>query len=213
MTNAWLEIPLADYEAHMALPTVGQAQLLSERLQHLIKANRPAGVAVVGCAGGNGFEYLADPAVKRVVGIDINAQYVETARQRYSARLPGLDLYVADIQSGEALFEPVDLIYAALLFEYVDIRATMNTLSSHCKSGGLLAAVIQMPHKNLGNVSASPYTSLRKLEPAMRLVTREKLLHEGRLAGFFPEDSTTIVTPVGKEFVLQMFRREMSATT
>jgi len=30
MKNPWLDIPLADYEGHMALPNVGQAQLLSD---------------------------------------------------------------------------------------------------------------------------------------------------------------------------------------
>jgi len=30
MRNPWLDIALADYEGHMALPNVGQAQILSD---------------------------------------------------------------------------------------------------------------------------------------------------------------------------------------
>jgi hypothetical protein len=30
MSNPWLEIPLANYEAHMALPTIGQMRLIAE---------------------------------------------------------------------------------------------------------------------------------------------------------------------------------------
>ena len=33
MTQPWLQIPLADYEAHMALPDIGQAQMLADLLQ------------------------------------------------------------------------------------------------------------------------------------------------------------------------------------
>jgi len=32
MRHPWLEIPITDYEAHMALPSVGQAQLLGAAL-------------------------------------------------------------------------------------------------------------------------------------------------------------------------------------
>ena len=30
MSNPWLSIPLEDYEGHMSLPAVGQAQMLAE---------------------------------------------------------------------------------------------------------------------------------------------------------------------------------------
>ena len=36
MRHPWLEIPITDYEAHMALPSVGQAQLLGAALQGTI---------------------------------------------------------------------------------------------------------------------------------------------------------------------------------
>jgi hypothetical protein len=32
MNNLWLDVPLADYEGHMALPGIEQAQLLSDIL-------------------------------------------------------------------------------------------------------------------------------------------------------------------------------------
>jgi hypothetical protein len=31
MSNPWLNIPLADYEGHMSLPAVGQAQMIAEQ--------------------------------------------------------------------------------------------------------------------------------------------------------------------------------------
>jgi len=32
LSSPWLTIPLEDYEAHMALPAVGQSQILAEQL-------------------------------------------------------------------------------------------------------------------------------------------------------------------------------------
>lgn len=203
--SAWLEIPLEDYEAHMSLPSVGQAQLIAEQLAESVRESAPASVAVIGCAGGNGFERLA--RVSRVVGLDINALYVEKVRERYADGLPGLELFVGDIQSDEALFDPVDLIYAALVFEYVDLRAAMRTLRRHCRPNGVLVALTQLPHESLGHVSVSPYTSLKKLEPAMRLVASEALVGEATRAGFGAHPACrTIATAVGKRFAVHTFR-------
>src|SRR4029079_8019651 len=92
--------PLADYEAHMALPQVGQAQLLADLFAAELRARSPASVAVLGCAGGNGFEHA--PAALRVVGVDVNGDYVAAARARFAHRLPPLQLHVGDLQRAQA---------------------------------------------------------------------------------------------------------------
>ena len=206
MSTPWFDIPLEDYESHMSLPTVGQGQLIAQQMEDLVREHAPASVAVIGCAGGNGFERLVGSTVSRVVGVDINAQYVERVRERFAATLPGLELFAVDIQSGEAIFDPVDLIYAALVFEYVDVRAAMKTLRRHCQPTGVLITLTQLPHESLGHISASPYTSLEKLEPAMRLVASDNLLCEATRAGFALHTSKTIATPAGKQFALHTFR-------
>lgn len=89
MANPWLDIPLADYEAHMALPTVGRARLIADELDNLVRSHSPASVAIIGCAGGNGFDCLADTTVGRVVGLDLNPQYIEQAQARYERRISG----------------------------------------------------------------------------------------------------------------------------
>lgn len=80
--NPWLEIPLADYEGHMALPEVAQAAYLADTLERLVKDHAPQSVAVIGCAGGNGFDRLARTKVPRVVGADINPAYLAEAKRR-----------------------------------------------------------------------------------------------------------------------------------
>ena len=206
MSNPWLDIPLDEYEAHMALPSVGQAQLISRQLRNLVRQAAPQSVAVVGCAGGNGFDHLAEMAVTRVVGIDINPQYLEKARQMYAAKIPNLELYTADVQSGDSICDAVDLIYAALIFEYVDVPAAMKTLRRLCKPAGLLATLIQMPHDSLSPVSSSPYTSLERLEPAMKLVSDGDLVGHARRAGFVLDESKAVATRAGKSFTVHTFR-------
>lgn len=202
MSNPWLEIPLADYEGHMASPNVGQSRLIADELEALVRTYSPASVAVIGCAGGNGFDRLSGTSATRVVGVDINPAYIEQARERYA----GAELYVADIESAELLFEPVDLVYVALVLEYVDTGRAMSTLRRHCKQGSVLAVLAQLPHETLAHVSPSPYVSLQKLEPRMRLVAREVIQGQALQAGFVLERSRVVAAAGGKNFSVQEFR-------
>ena len=42
MRNPWLDIPLGDYEAHMALPAIGQSQLIADQLDILVRRYAPS---------------------------------------------------------------------------------------------------------------------------------------------------------------------------
>ena len=126
--NPWLNIPLEDYEGHMSLPTVAQAQMIADQLDRAIARWAPTSIAVLGCAGGNGLERISAGRVERVVAVDVNPDYIERTRVRHAQRLPGLELVCADVQSESARYSPVDLTYAALLFEYVDVRSTLKML-------------------------------------------------------------------------------------
>jgi SAM-dependent methyltransferase len=206
MPSPWLDIPLTDYERHMALPQVGQAKLVADQLAALVTIHQPSSVAIAGCAGGNGFERLAGSGVERVVGVDINPRYIEAARNRFASSVPRLELFTADIQSAALLFDPVDFVYAALLFEYVDPMRVMISLRRHCRPGGTLATVIQLPHASLAAVSPSPYVSLLALGSTLRLVAPEELRAHAEQAGFRNLACSTLVSPGGKEFALQTFR-------
>ena len=206
MRNPWLDIPLADYEAHMALPTVGQADLIARELATLLRGYSPTSIAIIGCAGGNGFDCAAGSGISRVVGVDINPQYIERARARYEGRIPGLEMHIADIQACQSLFEPVDLIYVALVLEYADLDRTMGVLAAHCNSNGVLAVLSQLPHETMAHVSPSPYASLQLLAPGMRLISQEELRRQAEHAGFAPLHSGTVTAIGGKRFRIDEFR-------
>jgi SAM-dependent methyltransferase len=93
-----MHIPLADYEDHMALAEVAQAQVLSGIFAEVLKEHAPRSVAVLGCAGGNGFTEIDPTITPRVVGVDINPDYIAQTRARFQNRIPTLELFVGDIQ-------------------------------------------------------------------------------------------------------------------
>jgi hypothetical protein len=202
--SAWLDIPLDDYEGHMGLPSIGQAAMLADQLTLLIARSAPRSVAVAGCAGGNGFERIGPP-VERVVAVDINPAYLDTLRARHGRRLRGLEVHCADIESPETKLAPVDLIYAGLILEYVDLGAALATFRRAANPGATLAALIQLPATGQEAVSPSPYGSLGKLKDAMRLIAPDALRDAAATAGFLRRDSRTLGLPSGKRFHLEVF--------
>jgi predicted TPR repeat methyltransferase len=203
--NPWLTIPLADYEAHMALPQVGQAQLLADLFATELRARSPSSVAVLGCAGGNGFEHAS--AALRVVGVDVNADYIAAARARFASRLPRLELHVADLEWAQLDLEPVDLVFAALVLEYVELESVLERICGWLAPRGTLTTVLQLPGAEAPEITPSPFTSLARLAPRLRLVSPERLVRLAAGSGLRASDTRTATATGGKRFAVQSFAR------
>ena len=188
----------------MALPSVGQAQMPADQFALLIKRIRPASVALAGCAGGNELDRIDPDQVGRVVAVDINPKYLEAARARHAKRLKQLQLICADIQSKELHFEPVDLIYAALIFEYVEVLPTIAVMKRPCRGGGTLATVLQLPSSHQSAVSPSPYESLSRLAGFMSLVAPSTLSKIAVAAGSPRRHRTSSNYPGESPFVCRL---------
>lgn len=206
MNSPWLGIPIDDYEGHMSLPGVGQAQMLAAELDGALERWSPKSVAVIGCAGGNGFEKIQARGIHRVIALDVNPAYIERVRARYAQRWAGLELICADVQSESLQYEPVEFTYAGLVLEYVDVVSTLKTVRRNSRPGATLTVVSQLPHPVLGAVSRSPYESLGRLSSIMKLVAPQALRRAAAAVGFTAVSSTNIGLPSGKSFSVQCFR-------
>ena len=204
--NPWLAIPLEDYEQHMDLPEIGQALMLNDEMARAVREIRPNSVAIVGCAGGNGIVRIAAMGVNRIAGIDLNAHYLAEVHRRFGRWVPGLELHLADIQTGVPDCTPVELVFAGLILEYVDVEATMQVLRSLCVSGGALVIVLQRPSDQKPLVSDSPYESLMALEPIMRLRDPGAVTSSARAAGLESIAARQVVLPSEKAFEILTFR-------
>jgi trans-aconitate methyltransferase len=205
IASPWLEIPLADYEGHMALPEIAQARVLADELESAVRVHEPSSVAIIGCSGGNGFERLIGTTVERIVGIDINPTYVVAAQARFRTQLSELALYVADVQDALPNIMPVEMIFAGLIFEYVDLCVAMHNLRRLCAPRGTLVAVLQAPNAEAKAVSPSPYRSLQRLAPVMRLRDTREVENAAVEAGFAPATTKSLALPSGKSFIVMSF--------
>jgi hypothetical protein len=207
MRSPWLDIPLCDYEGHMALPAIGQAQMLATEFDALLTRWAPSSVAVIGCAGGNGFDRVRPGITRRLVGIDINPQYIQELAYRHAQGIAGLELYVRDIQAPLEPIEPVDLVYAALVMEYVEPVAALRNLKALCRADGILATVLQLPSVGAPPVSHSPFARLRELASALHLVAPSDLADKAAAQGFALRSAHHVALSSGKAFAVQVYQR------
>jgi hypothetical protein len=170
MPHPWLEIPITDYEAHMALPSVGQAQLLGTALQHTIVRFQPRSLAVFGVAGGNGLELVERAIVRRVVALDFNPDYLALCTRRHATSFDQFEPVLHDLSQGPPAIAPVECIFAGLVLEYLCVELFCGYLASLLTTGGSFAALLQLPSATLPEISASPFSSLSRLEPAFSFV-------------------------------------------
>ncbi len=204
--NPWLSIPLDDYEAHMSLPEVAQAQALASELEALPRRHRPSSMALAGCAGGNGLERVDAEITRRVVALDINPAFVATTQSRFGGSFARFEPIVCDIAATEtAPFRPVELIFAGLLLEYVPLEPALRFIRSGLESGGIFGCVVQQESESLSRVSPSPFKSLEPLTDHMRMLTPEEVVAAAARTDLRLLGSHTLEMPNGKVLVSQAY--------
>ena len=97
--HPWNQVPLEDYERHMQHDSVAQLQLLNTQTGKYLQIVKPEKALFLGIAGGNGLDQIDSTVTKKIVGLDINAKYLDETRKRYQIRLPQLELIQIDIDS------------------------------------------------------------------------------------------------------------------
>jgi len=206
MANPWLSMPLSDYEGHMSSPAVQQLDALSDLFAEALALCTPASVAILGIAGGNGLKRVDPIVVQRVVGVDVNPEYLCAVRQRY-AHLPRLELHCIDLAEQVLNFQPVQLVHAALVFEHAGTHLALNNAVSLVAPGGALSVVLQLSGETEPNIGRSGYTLAQELGSHFTLVDPAWLTATFQSRGFTPAYHTIRHVPAGKRLWMTVFTR------
>jgi len=198
MKNPWTKIPAEEYEQHML--EVGQLQLINSTFKNYLHLYKPRDIIILGATTGNGFENI-DDKINSITAIDINNDYLIELKNRFP-NLQHLSTICGDIQHLKTTRLSSDFIYAALIFEYVNLNKTILNIKSWLKSRGKLVTVLQMPNENISAVSPSRFKSVGQLNEIMKLVNIpyfEEVMIENN---FSKEESKIITLQSGKQFYI-----------
>jgi SAM-dependent methyltransferase len=205
--NPWLRIPASDYEGHMGPEGADQLSVLSRLFREAYVHVRPARVAVLGCATGNGLEHIAPEITRKVVGIDVNPAYLEVARRRFPALHGSLELVCSSLEDTSLKPASFELISAGLIFEYVDPGPLLRKIAAWLTPGGICAVVLQLPSEGCPEVLPTGYETLGALEDVMRLVRPQVFESLARRAGLIPTAQRTAALRYGKRFFSGWFAK------
>jgi SAM-dependent methyltransferase len=202
--NPWTVVPAADYERHMGPEGADQLAPLSSIFQEAYLATQPDRVLLLGCATGNGIEHVDPAATKRIVGVDVNLQYLGVARQRFFHLGPRLELFCAEAEKFRAAPGSFDLVHAALLFEYLHPEPLVRRISEWLAPEGICSVVLQLPG---GEAPPPPTKTMQLIAKAMKLVDPEELTRLFDHYGLPRRRMKTVPLRHGKTFWVGQFGR------
>ncbi len=205
--NLWLHVSLEDYESHMDHADVQQLTALSHLFKKALQFCTPQSVTVIGIAGGNGLDQIDADITRKIVGIDINPDYLSACRERYS-HLSDLDLHCIDICQELPSSLQTDLVHVALVFEHTRLLPALEHTLSVVKKDGLFSVVLQLPGDPGKDVASTGIPSMQTLRSGFTLLDIQEFKQQMRLNGFLSVHSHNQNLPAGKAFWLGIFKRE-----
>ena len=206
MSNPWLNIPFNDYEGHMS--SIGQLQILNRTFRDVLRIYAPKSITVLGSATGNGFEHIDTSVTKRIRAIDINKEFLEVSLKRHCHRLSGLVTHNLNLRENEIEINPVDLVFAGLIFEYIDPKILSPKIRKITKSSGIVVVVIQSTSSETDFVSNTKYNSLSELAKISVEVSDTNLYRQFSKEGFKQVNKKTTDLRNGKKFIEFILKKE-----
>ncbi|MFM2478519.1 class I SAM-dependent methyltransferase [Celerinatantimonas sp. MCCC 1A17872] len=200
MTNPWLTIPASDYEGHMNEASVAQLAFLASVFKQALTQYDSHALAYLGCATGNGLEYIDSTKTKELSVIDINPHYLEIVKSRYFQQLPFMKVIEADLNNYEAIANCYSLIFAGLLFEYIKPAQLLHKIVNWLTPDGVLVVVLQLEQPQKEKISQTNYSSLNRLESIMRLITANEFKQFAKINGLHEIKGNICTLKSGKKF-------------
>jgi hypothetical protein len=208
MDNVWNTIPLEDYELHMQHETVGQLDLLSDLTKKYLEKLNPDIALFLGIAGGNGLEHIDNEVTNQVFGIDINQNYLDETKKRFKDKIPNLTLLNIDISSRtkEEIIK-ANLIWAALIFEYVETDTCFEFINNNIQENGYLVVTIQ-ENNGVSSVSPTGIETIKSAGQLFRLVPENDLVSVADKFGFCKTDFEEHILPNKKSLKTYTFEKK-----
>ncbi|MBE5944650.1 MAG: class I SAM-dependent methyltransferase [Lachnospiraceae bacterium] len=205
MNNPWKDINLSDYESHMALDSVKQLQAMNQMMKGQLNKYAIQSVMILGIAGGNGLEHIDSKKIKKVYGVDINAEYLATTKERYKKLSSILQCLCVDLNSETEKLPQANLLIANLLIEYIGYECFQKAVK--VVNPKYVSCIIQI-NTDDSFVSDSPYLHVFDgLESVHHNMAEQELQSSMETIGYQLTQTLEHPLPNGKKLVQLDFCR------
>ena len=199
MVNPWEEISLSDYENHMKLDSVMQLQSMNQMMKGQFNAYPVSSAMILGIAGGNGLEYIDKTKFHKVYGIDINREYLEAVKERYSDISDILECIQLNLIEEADRLPTAELLVANLIIKYIGYDCFQEAIEQ--VQPKYVSCIIQI-NADDSWVSDSPYIhAFDKLDKVHHQMEEDSLIQALREIEYRLITQTENPLPNGKKLV------------
>ena len=199
MNNPWKDINLSDYESHMALDSVQQLQAMNQMMKGQLYKYDVQSVMILGIAGGNGLEHVDTEKITKVYGVDINAEYLETTKERYKNLSDILECLCVDLNCETEKLPQANLLLANLLIEYIGNERFQK--AAKITNSQYVSCIIQI-NTDDSFVSDSPYLHVFDgLERVHHHMVEKEMQNSMETIGYQLTQTLEYPLPNGKKLV------------
>ena len=203
MDNPWEKISLSDYENHMKLDSVMQLQTMNQMMKRQF-GYPVSSVMILGIAGGNGLQHIDANKFKKVYGIDINEEYLNAVRKRYSDISDILECIQLDLTTETDKLPKAELLIANLLIEYIGYDCFQKAVER--VKPQYVSCIIQI-NTDDSWVSDSPYIHVfDDLDKVHHQIEESSLIRVMKEIGYKPIKQLERPLPNGKKLVQSDFK-------
>ena len=213
MDNPWRQITEIDYIGHMNSPEVNQRPVLNTILRTELSAICPGSLLIVGCSTGNGLEHIDPHVTKRIDCIEINPMFAQRIKERFRHLHDSLTVHCADVHEFHFDHGAYNLLFASLIFEYVDWKSLLPRIAEAIAPKGYLSVVIQLRSDSTPAVTPTQYKRLLALESIFHFVEPEELVEQAKNLNLILISRATERLPSDKAFEIFRFIKHRSDTT
>lgn len=199
MNNPWENIDIEDYEKHMSLDSVFQLQTMNQMMEEQFYTHSIKSIMILGIAGGNGLEHINKQVFDKVYGIDINENYLNTCKKRYTELQGILETICVDLTQDMNRLPCADLIVANLLIEYIGYECFQKVVKQ--VNPKYVSCIFQV-NTNDSFVSDSPYLHIfDRLDEVLHPVEESGIVDAMRKINYKKDRKQERKLPNGKKLV------------
>ena len=189
----------------MSLDTVYQLQALSEMMREQFYTYDVNSIMILGVAGGNGLEHVDKTRIRKVYGVDVNKDFLDECKARYTELDGVFEPIHADLLSDNLQLPTSQLLIANLLVEYIGYECFGKVVG--LVNPKYVSCIIQI---NTGDsfVSDSPYLhAFDCLDEVHHQMEEKELTECMENMGYTVQKVAEKDLPNGKKFVRIDFKR------
>ena len=209
MDNPWKSISIKDYINHMGHENVYQLQAINTIINNQLNLAYK-NIAILGITDGNGLEHIDASKINKIIGIDINHDYLKVCKSKFNHLNDILYLHCIDMinekKKAIELLSDIDYVIADLIIEHIHLDNFIDIISGMNSENKIVSCVIQHNTDSSVISQSGSEKAFKCLIPLIEEVNESSLINQMDLINHKLVYKEEYLLPNNKSFIRLDFK-------